>query len=62
MTYSLFEFVKEKFDELIADQPEVNVETSALENLQITQPQVIWKIFRVFERILRSLGLFSYVI
>lgn len=38
MTYSLFEFVKEKFDELIQDQPEKAViDTDEIEKLTITQ-------------------------
>lgn len=38
MTYSLFEFVKEKFDELIQEQPEEAViDSNEIEKLTITQ-------------------------
>lgn len=40
MTYSLFEFIKEKFDELIELQPEEEVEVSEVRNLSIGDPQV----------------------
>lgn len=37
MTYSLFEFVKEKFDELIKEQPE-HEETPDVDKLCISDP------------------------
>lgn len=41
MTYSLFEFVKERFDELIKEQPvEENEIDDVIKNLTISQPIV----------------------
>lgn len=39
MTYSLFEFIKEKFDELLEEQPEA-VDNIEIERLTIMEPQV----------------------
>ncbi|KAL3269199.1 hypothetical protein HHI36_008281 [Cryptolaemus montrouzieri] len=36
MTYSLFEFVKEKFDEIIKDQPEQVIDSSLIDKLTIS--------------------------
>lgn len=43
MTYSLFEFIKEKFDELIQEQPEHVVNESVVcdvDKMTINDPQV----------------------
>lgn len=41
MTYSLFEFVKEKFEELILEQPDQTViESTDIDKLTISDPQV----------------------
>lgn len=41
MTYSLFEFVKEKFEELIMEQPEQTViESTDIDKLKISDTQV----------------------
>lgn len=39
MTYSLFEFIKEKFDDLLKEQPEV-IDNMEIERLTIMEPQV----------------------
>lgn len=40
MTYSLFEFIKEKFDELISDQPDDCIVEQDIEKLEICETQV----------------------
>lgn len=44
MTYSLFEFVKEKFEELIEQQPEGSNEKLDIDKLSITdqEPQQVF--------------------
>ncbi|KAK9681102.1 RWD domain [Popillia japonica] len=39
MTYSLFEFIKEKFDELISDQPDDCIVEQDIEKLEICETQ-----------------------
>lgn len=46
MTYTLFEFLKEKFEDFIAEQPEKAAEH--IEKLQITQTQVCYKYYLFF--------------
>lgn len=44
MTYSLFEFVKERFEELIQEQPEQTViESNDIDKLKISDTQVSTK-------------------
>lgn len=46
MTYSLFEFVKERFEELIQEQPEITViESTDIDKLKISDTQVSKSVF-----------------
>ena len=55
MTYSLFEFVKEKFEELIEEQPEGNLDN--IEKLAIVesdQVSISYGFLKIFNGLLRG--------